>query len=266
MNSRQICTISFTLMLVVLLIAPSSASTGIEEEDKQVSEGTWNIISLFGDATLSNCHSNLYDDDESADYGEQRKSSEILNIDFTCSMDPVLDRDLILIEDDDIDARFKIELDGQWTNGQGDCTDDCENLIISIIRGDDTVATNEFDNLEQGTNFIDWVIPIYDDLVYWNGSSDNIAIQFTMKIKPVEGGLFGADRDAVFGLYYSPTENDDVEFGSDHTEIIFPLDAPCTASCGGGLGDFATPGFTWIIGIGGLAMAAIIIPKSINDE
>ena len=86
------------------------------------------------------------------------------------------------------------------------------------------------------------------------------------KIKPVEGWLFGADRDAVFGLYYSPTENDDVGFGSDHTEIIFPLDTPPTASTGGGLGDFATPGFTWIIGIGGLAMAAIIIPKSINDE
>lgn len=258
-------------MLVVLLIAPSSASTGIEEEDKQVSGGTWNIISLFGDATLSNCHSNLYDDDDSADYGEQRKSSDILNIDFTCSMDPVLDRDLILIKGEDIDAKFKIELDGQWTNGQGDCTDDCENLIISLIKGDDIVATNEFDNLDQGTNVINWGIPIYDDLVYWNGSSDNIAIQFTMKIKPVDGGWFSTDRDAVFGLYYSPTENDDVGSGSDHTKIKFPLDVACTASCGGGLGDFGlgdftTPGFTWIISVGGLAMAAILIPKSIDDE
>lgn len=253
-------------MLVLLLIAPISASTGTEEGGKQVSGGTWNIISLFGDATLSNCHSNLYNDDESADYGEQRKGSGIVNIDFTCSMDPVLDRDLILIEGDNIDARFKIELDGQWTNGQGDCTDDCENLIISLMKGDYTVATNEFDNLDQGTNFIEWAIPIYDQLVYWNGSSDNIAIQFTMKIKPIEGDFFTADRDAVFGLYYSPTENDDVGFGSEHTEIIFPLDTPPTASTGGGLGDFATPGFTWIITLSGLVMAAIIIPKSINDE
>ena len=255
-------------MLVVLLIAPSSASAGKEEGNKQVSGDTaWRYISLFGDGQLSNCYSNLYGDGESADYGEQRNSDDVLNVDFTCSMDPVLDRDLILIEGDDIDARFKIELDGQWTNGQGDCTDDCENLIISLIRGDDTVATNEFDNLDQGTNFINWGIPIYDDLVYWNGSSDNIAIQFTMKIKPVEGGLFSADRDAVFGLYYSPTENSgSVYSDDDHTEITFPLDVPCTASCGGGLGDFATPGFTWIISIGGLAMAAILIPKLINDE
>ena len=254
-------------MLVVLLITPSSASTGIGEGDKQASGRTVNIISLFGDAQLSNCYSNLNNDDESADYGEQREISDILNINLTCSLDPVLDRDLILMEDDDIDARFKIELDGQWTNGQDDCNDDCENLNISLIKGDNTVAMKEFDNLDQGTNVINWGIPIFGDLVYWNGSSDNIAIQFTMKIKPIEGGWFSADQDAVFGLYYSPTENDgSVHSGDDHTELTFPLDVPCTSSCGGGLEDFMTPGFTWIIGVGGLAMAAILIPKSIDDE
>jgi hypothetical protein len=247
-------------MLVVLLIAPSSASTGIEEGDKQVSGDTaWWHISLFGDDQLSNCYSILYGDGESADYGEQSNSGDILNINFTCSMDPVLDRDLILIEGDDIDARFKIELDGQWTNGQDDCNDDCENLNISLIKGDYTVAIKEFDNLDQGTNVIRWGIPIYDDLVYWNGSSDNIAIQFTMKIKPIEGGGFSADRDAVFGLYYSPTENDGPVYSDDdHTEIVFPV--PCTNCGGGGLEDL--PGFTWIISIGGLAMAAILIQNS----
>ena len=267
MSGRQTCVILSILMLVAVLITPSSASTGIEEGGKRVSGGTWNIISLFGDAQLSNCHSNLYNDDESADYGEQRESSGILDIDFTCNMDPELDRNLILIEGDKIKARFKIELDGQWTNGQDDCNDDCENLQISLMKGDNTVATKEFDNLDQGTNVITWDIPIYGDLVYWNGSSDNIAIQFTMKIKPVAGGFFSDDQDAVFGLYYSPTENDgSVHSDDDHTEITFPLDVPCTASCGGGLGDFATPGFTWVISIGGLAMAAILIPKSIDDE
>ena len=38
------------------------------------------------------------------------------------------------------------------------------------------------------------------------------------------------------------------------------------ASCGGDLGDFATPGFTWIIGVVGLAMAAIVVPKSNEGE
>ncbi len=266
MNSSRLIAPIVTFLLLSMMAVPSSASTEMEEEGKQVSEGTWNIIRVFGDATLSNCHSNLYNDDESADYGEQRNSDDVVNIDFTCSMNPVLDRDLILIEGDNIETRFKIELDGQWTNGQDDCTDDCEDLIISLIKGDDTVATREFDNLDLGTNVIHWDIPIYGDLVYWNGSSDNIAIKFTMKIKPVEGGWFSEDRDAVFGLYYSPTENDEVEFGSDLTQIKFPLDTTCTASCGGGLGDFMNPGFTWIMGAGGLALGALIVPSSKDEE
>jgi len=267
MNNRRIIAILSVLMLVAMLIPPSSASTGIEEGDKQVSWSSWRIVSLFGDAQLSNCHSNLNADDESADYGELRESSDILNIDFTCTMDPVLDRNLTLIEGDNIDARFKIELDGQWTNGQGVCADDCENLKISLIKGADIVATKEFDDLEQGTNVIDWDIPIYDDLIYWNGSSDNIAIKFTMKIKPVEGQWFSEDQDAVFGLYYSPTVYDGVVTSEDdHSEIRLPLNGSCMASCGGNLGDFATPGFTWIIGVAGLAMAAIVVSKSNDDQ
>ena len=267
MNSRRVTITLSILMVVVLLITPSSASTGIEEGDKRVSAGTWNIISLFGDAQLSNCHSNLNNDDESADYGEKRASSGILDIDFTCNMNPVLDRNLVLIENDRINARFKIELDGQWTNGQDDCTNDCENLQISLLKGGNTVATKEFNDLDQGTNVINWDIAILGDHVYWNGSSDNIAIKFTMKIKPVDGGLFGTDTDAAFGLHYSPTDNDGTVLSDDdYTRLSFPLEVECTVSCGGGLGDFATPGFTWIISISGLVMAAILIPKSIDDE
>ena len=250
-----------------MLITPSSASAGIEEGDKQVSGNSWHIVSLFGDAQLSNCHSNLFFDEESADYGELRESSDNLNIDFTCTMDPVLDRNLTLIEGDNIDARFKIELDGQWTNGQNDCNDDCEDLKISLIKGGNTVATKEFDNLEQGTNVIDWEIPIYNNLIYWNGSSDNIAIQFTMKIKPIEDGWLNDQQDAVFGLYYSPTESDGmVTSEDDFSEITLPINGSCMASCGGNLEDFATPGFTWILGVAGLAMAAIVVSKSNDDE
>ena len=265
MNSRRITTTLSILMLVVVLITPSSASTGMEEE-KQVSGGTWNIISLFGDAQLSNCHSNLYDDDESADYGEQRKSSGILNIDLTCNMDPVLDRNLVLIETDKIKARFKIELEGQWTNGQDDCNNDCEDLQISLLKGGSAVATKEFGDLDQGTNVITWDIPIFGDLVYWNGSSDNIAVKFTMKIKPIEGGLFSSSTDAAFGLHYSPTDNDGSVFSDDdYTRLSFPLDEECTVSCGGGLGDFATPGFGFIGTIAILCLATIVLRRERLD-
>ena len=261
MEQRRSIAIFCSLLLVLLLFIPSTASVMGDDEIRASGE-TWNIISLFGDAQLSNCHSNLYDDDESADYGEERKTSGVLTIDLTCTMDPVLDRNLVLKENDRINARFKIELEGEWTNGQGDCNNDCEDLQISLLKGGNTVAMKEFSDLDQGTNVINWEIPILGDLVYWNGSAQNIAVKFTMKIKAVEGGFFDEAVDAAFGLHYSPTDDGGAVFsGDDYTRMSFPLDTECTASCGGGLGDFATPGFGFIGTITVLCLATIALRR-----
>ena len=142
MEQRRSIAIFCSLLLVFLLFIPSTASV-MGDDEMQASGETWNIISLFGDAQLSNCHSNLYDDDESADYGEERKTSGVLTIDLTCTMDPALDRNLVLKENDRINARFKIELEGEWTNGQGDCNNDCEDLQISLLKGGNTLNKRE---------------------------------------------------------------------------------------------------------------------------
>jgi len=92
-------------------------------------------------------------------------------------------------------------------------------------------------------------------------------IELSNDPQPIEDGWFNDQQDAVFGLYYSPTVYDGVVTSEDdHSEIRLPLNGSCMASCGGNLGDFATPGFTWIIGVAGLAMAAIVVSKSNDDE
>jgi hypothetical protein len=90
-----------------------------------------------------------------------------------------------------------------------------------------------------------------------------------MKLKAVEGGLWGlGGEDALFGLYYSHPENA-AEYNASVTFPILNQTAfdDITGGGGGGGGDDDAgllPGFTAIIGVGGLAAAALLRPR--EDE
>ncbi len=275
MDNRRIAVSFAALMLAVLLVTPSTASPGSEagimqtgSEDGQP-DAENNTIYLFGNMQLSNCYSKFNSTDESsADYGEESKSSGTLDVKVTCRMDPTLGENIALAEGEMIMSRFTLELDGEWTNGQGGCNVDCENLNISLLKGNRVVAIKEFDSLSTGQNQINWDFPVEGDLIYWNGSTDTMAIEFTMKLKAIEGILWSG-TDALFGLYYAHPEN----ANETYPMMTFPilnqtafedLNPPVS---GGGSGDDGgiLPGFTSMIGIGGLAAAALLRPKP-DDE
>ena len=192
-----------------------------------------------------------------------------MDVKVTCRMDPVLGEDIALKEGEMINVRFALDLGGAWTNGQEGCNGDCENLNISILKANNAVAIKEFDSLGDGENFISWDIPVVEELIYWNGSTENIGIEFTMKIKGTSGGLnpFGGE-DALFGLYFSHPEN----MQEYNASVTFPVlnqtafDDITGGGGGGGGGDDSgmLPGFTSIIGVGGLAAAALLRPR--EDE
>jgi len=137
-----------------------------------------------------------------------------------------------------------------------------------LLKGNRVVAIKEFDSLSTGQNQINWDFPVEGDLIYWNGSTDTMAIEFTMKLKAIEGILWSG-TDALFGLYYAHPEN----ANETYPMMTFPilnqtafedLNPPVS---GGGSGDDGgiLPGFTSMIGIGGLAAAALLRPKP-DDE
>ncbi|MDP6324529.1 MAG: hypothetical protein QF684_03070, partial [Candidatus Thalassarchaeaceae archaeon] len=123
-------------------------------------------------------------------------------------------------------------------------------------------------SLNDGENFINWDIPVTEDLIYWNGSTENMGVEFTMKLKGTSGfwGLSG--EEALFGLYFThpdnqPERNASVTFPILNQTAVDDL----TGGGGGGGGDDdggLLPGFTSMIGIGGLAAAALLRPN--EDE
>tara|TARA_Y100001968_G_scaffold35877_1_gene27493 strand:- start:681 stop:1235 length:555 start_codon:yes stop_codon:yes gene_type:complete len=177
-------------------------------------------------------------------------------------MDPTLSEDVMLKEGDMINSRFTVDLAGAWTNGENGCNGDCENLNISFLKGNRVVAIKEFDTLNDGENNIMWDVPVTEELVTWNGSQETIAVEFTMKLRPISGIFPGTGVDAEFLLYYTHPENTDARNAS----VTFPIlnqtavdEITGDGSMGGG-GDDAglLPGFTAMVGIGGLAAAALL--------
>ena len=271
MNRFRLVVPVVVLLLVPLVTFPGAATSSDDSEKEYTLD--YDYLYLYGDSGLTDCHSthdrSSTEQDNTSKTGEMRSSDDVLDVDFTCPMTDyaVVNfvtklRDEHVSDGDVITAQVAISLDGQWTNGEGGCENDCENLKISIYKGETVLNTWEFDDLSTGKNRLNWEIPVTSDLLDWTISEEEFNIRFTMKIKPIAGNWVGAGQtDAVFELYFAHPDN----YAEDQPEIGFPWHLGPSQG-GGGLGDFMTPGFTWIMSMGVLALSAVIRHPSRDEE
>ena len=268
MDRRGISVTFVALMLAVMMTSSTTATPGMGvmqmspgSEDGQP-DAENNTLYLFGNPQLSNCFSKFNNTDaDSASYGEKSSGSGNLDVKVTCRMDPVLNEDVMLNEGEMINAKFAVNLGGAWTNGQDNCNGDCENLNISLLKGNRVVAIKEFETLGDGENNINWDIPVTNDLITWNGSQETLGVEFTMKLKAISGSWPFAGEDAIFGLYFSHAENT----AERNASVTFPIlnqtavdELTDDGSMSGGDEAGLLPGFTAMVGIGGLAAAALL--------
>ena len=268
MDRRGISVTFVALMLAVMMTSSTTATPGVgtmqmspgSEDGQPTAEH--NTLYFFGNPQLSNCNSKFNNTNaDSAEYGEEsRGGNGVLNVKVTCRMEPVLNEDVILAVGEMIDMRFMLNLNGQWTNGQESCSGDCENLNVSLMKGGREVAVREYDSLADGENAVQWQLPVTEDLAYWNGSQESFTVEFRMVINSQAGGWFSAEDEAIFGLFYTHPNN----AAEYNASITFPIlnETAVEELTGGGSsgGDDAglLPGFTAMVGIGGLAAAALL--------
>ena len=274
MDRRGLSVTIVALMLAVMMTSSTTASPNMGVMQSPGSEdgqptAEHNTLYLFGNAGLTNCNTKFNNTNaDSAEYGEDtRGGSGELNMKLTCRMEPTLDEDVVLAIGEMIEMNFMLNLNGQWTNGQETCDGSCENLNISLAKGGREIAIKEFDSLSDGENQVMWSLPVTEDLTTWNGSQESFTVEFTMVIKSQAGGWFSPDDEAVFGLYFThpnhaPAYNATVTFPILNESAVEEL----TGGGGGGGDDDAglLPGFTSMIGIGGLAAAALL--RANEDE
>ena len=268
MDRRGLSVTIVALMLAVMMTSSTTASPGLSTMQSPGSEdgqptAEHNTLYLFGNPQLSNCNSKFNNTNaDSAEYGEDSRGGNAeMDVKVTCRMEPVLDEDVILAVGEMIEMNFMLNLNGQWTNGQETCNGECENLNVSLAKGGREVAVKEFDSLSDGENQVVWSLPVTEDLVNWNGSQESFTIEFRMVINSQAGGWFSNDDEAVFGLYFTHPNNAPAYNASVTFPILNESAVEELTGGGGGGGDDdggLLPGFTSMIGIGGLAAAALL--------
>jgi len=272
MDRRGLSVTIVALMLAVMMTSATTASPGMSAMQSPGSEdgqptAEHNTLYLFGNPQLSNCNTKFNNTDaDSAEYGEDSRGGNAeMSVKVTCRMEPTLSENVILAVGEMIEMNFMLNLNGEWTNGNSPCDGTCENLNISLAKGGREVAIQEFDSLSDGENQVVWSLPVTEDLAYWNGSQESFTVEFTMVIKSSDGGLFFADDEAVFGLFFTHPNHEPAY----NATVTFPIlnETAVEELTGGGGGDSEdTPGFTAIIGVGGLAAAALLRPGKSEDE
>ena len=179
------------LILVAMLLVPVQAGDVTaqqeQQEDPRQPNANNTTMYLFHDGYADAwSHFNPSDENSNAE-GEFReeKDNGVINIDLRFRMKPDLNKQLLMEENGEFRGNFKIDVGGDWTNGDnnGPCNNDCENLTITIFRGGAEVWSNEFTGIQQGEQNVPFAFAVTEDHNEWDGRDDSPIIEVTMKVK-----------------------------------------------------------------------------------
>ena len=186
---RRTAVIAFFLVAMLLVPVQAGDVTVQQEQEEDPRQPNANNTTMylyhdgFADAWS---HFNSSDAESNAE-GEFReeKDNGVININLRFRMKPDLNKQLLMEENGEFRGNFKIDVGGDWTNGDnnGPCNNDCENLTITVFRGGAEVWTNEFTGIQQGEQNVPFAFAVTEDHNEWDGRDDNPIIEVTMKVK-----------------------------------------------------------------------------------
>ena len=261
------------LILVAMLLVPVQAGDVTaqqeQQEDPRQPNANNTTMYLFHDGFADAwSHFNTSDEESTAE-GEYREEDDngVININLRFRMKPDLDRQLLMEENGEFRGNFKIDVGGDWTNGDNDgaCNNDCENLNITVFRGGAEVWTNQFTGIQQGEQNVPFAFAVTEDHMEWNGRDDNPIIEVTMKLK----------GDVQPGLIPGTTVGDPAHFAiklGTESRLEMPID-PVSWEEGFEIVDDDmvddmedTPGFTLVVAGAALGMALFVNQRRENHE
>ena len=261
------------LFLVAMLLVPVQAGDVTaqqeQQEDPKQPNANNTTMYLFHDGFSDPwSHFNTSDAD-STEEGEFReeKDNGVININLRFRMKPDLSKQLLMEENGEFRGNFKIDVGGDWTNGDnnGPCNNDCENLNITIFRGGAEVWTNQFTGIQQGEQNVPFAFAVSEDHMEWNGRDDNPIIEVKMKLKGdyQSGGFFGvpSGEPAWFSIKLGEESRFEMPIDEESWSEEFQAGEE-------GMMEEDTPGFTLVAASAALGMAMFVNQRRVenNDE
>ena len=260
------------LILVAMLLVPVQAGDVTaqqeQQEDPRQPNANNTTMYLFHDGFADAwSHFNASDENSNAE-GEFReeKDNGVININLRFRMKPDLSKQLLMEENGEFRGNFKIDVGGDWTNGDnnGPCNNDCENLNITVFRGGAEVWTNQFTGIQEGEQNVPFAFAVTEDHMEWDGRDDNPIIEVTMKLKgnvQSNGIFYTANEPAWFAI----------KLGTE-SRLEMPID-PVSWEEGFEITDDDmfddmedTPGFTLVAASAALGMALFVNQRRANED
>ena len=259
------------LLLAAMLFTPVqggevTAQQTQEDDPKQPSANS-STLYLYHDG-FADAWTHFADNDtNSAETGELReeKDNGVIDINLRFRMKPDLDRQLLMTENGEVRGNIKIDVAGDWTNGDnnGPCNNDCENLNITVFKGATELWTNQFTGIQQGEQSVPFTFTLTEEQLQWDGRDDSPIIQVTMKVKGdrqngiIPGTVQG--NPAHFAIKLGMESRVELPIDEESCNEDFVLDN------GDMMDEEDTPGFTVVTASAALGMALFTNRKNDSD-
>ena len=258
--------------LVAMLLVPVQAGDvnvqQTQQEDPKQPNANNTTMYLYHDG-FADAWSHFADNDtDSTAEGELReeKDNGLIDINLRFRMKPDLDKRLLMTSGGEFHGNFKIDVGGDWTNGDnnGPCNNDCENLNITVFRGASEVWTNQFTGIQQGEQTVPFTFAVTEDHAEWNGRDDSPIIEVTMKLKGdyQSGGVFGfpSGEPAHFAIKLGMESKLEMPIDAESWSVEFQAGDDMM------MDDEDVPGFTLVTASAALGMALFMNKGREEDE
>ena len=270
MRGRSSLAILLALLLTVPVVGGSNSAMQTEEEEmgpcmeepEQPCENQ-TVMYLWSNGQSRHwAHFNANETDNAADnLWSQEKRSGVISIDQRFTMNPQLTKKLNMTLDGEIRIVLDIYLEGDWTNNDnnGPCTNDCDELNVTLWAGATEIITKHVPQVSSGWNTITITHRITEGQTLWDGSTSNPALQLEMKVK-------GDEQTGFLGTTQGTPANFTMRLSGDgQTRVELPID-PTSWEAGFQADDTPPmaeeqPGFLFMAALATMTLAAVYLPS-----
>ena len=271
MRGRSALAILLAILVSVPVVGGTTAAMQDEEEnmdpcmeDPEQPCANQTVLYLWsnGQSTFWS-HFNQNETDNAANnmYAQEKKSG-VINVDERFSMNPQLNKRMNMTLDGEVRIVLNIYLEGDWTNNdnQGPCTNDCEELNVTLWAGATAVVRQHVPQVSSGWNPITITHRITESQTLWDASTSNPSIQIEMKVK-------GDEQTGFLGTTQGTAANFSIKLSADgDTRVELPInpeswDESFQAGEDGMPTSEEQPGFLFMAAISTMTLAAVYLPN-----
>ena len=272
MRARSAMAILLALLVSVPVVGGSTTSAMQDEEEitdpcmEDPEQPCQNQTVLYlwsnGQSTFWS-HFNANETDNAGDnmYSQEKKSG-VISVDQRFSMNPQLNKRLNMTLDGEVRIVLNIYLDGDWTNNDnnGPCTNDCEELNVTLWAGATAIVRQHVPQVSTGWNPVTITHRITEEQVLWDASTANPSIQIEMKVK-------GDEQAGWLGTTQGTAANFSLKLSADgSTRVELPID-PASWDEAFQSGEDGMPkseeqpGFLFMAALATMTLAAVYLPS-----